>query len=58
MDQTQVLQLTPYCCVLRREVALGNTNFILSGLTGQGLNSQSTVLHGQHANNYTTDAVT
>jgi hypothetical protein len=27
-------------------------------LTGQGLDSQSTVLHGQHANNYTTDAVT
>ena len=50
-----IFALFPWCCVLSGEGT--HTNFIVFGLTGSGM--EPTIYHtrGEHANHYTTDAV-
>ena len=50
-----VFALSPYRCVLSREAT--NTNFIVFDLTRSGF--EPTIYHtrGEHANDYTTDAM-
>jgi hypothetical protein len=50
-----VFALSPYCSVASGEAI--NTNFVVFGLTRPGLGPEIYSTRGEHANNYTTDAI-